>query len=462
MTAPDLNLDEFPPICTQPVRVDSPGLTSQKLQNTPPIQADPIPVAPTSTEAPPQVLKSFVDVVNSQATDSSFPTSLQHSYLAGALPAQMGVKTEECSETVETPATKRQSSGCAKAEWERGSNAENVIFERGEPSNGITENQRRKNVTVAVGIESINMFDALNQMEGEDARGGATQPTQPHIVLAEANDQTAEELQAANHRYQTEPLNHVMQILTENDGSPTPQTHVEINTPMVKCNTCNVDVNVDHNCGVIIDQNCDVAEDHNCDVIADQNCNSTVACDVMVDKKCDGTVDHNCDVAVVKLLCEGETSVVGHCEGVAKEAPLQCVALGLFSPNPFNILIAEGNHINPIVDCRNTTECSYVTQIQVQPCTLNQAAIEFCTVPENESDMDVVSLREQEDDTSQQHSDSSGEWNSAQSASSQSSMEDATVRGRHKRTQSIPSSSQIRILTRSKAKNGGNPSSTQI
>ncbi|KAL2237697.1 UNVERIFIED_CONTAM: hypothetical protein Sindi_0961400 [Sesamum indicum] len=37
----------------------------------------------------------------------------------------------------------------------------------------------------------------------------------------------------------------------------------------------------------------------------------------------------------------GDDDIVGHCEGVAKEAPLQCVALILFSPNQFAILIEE-------------------------------------------------------------------------------------------------------------------------
>ncbi|KAK4413123.1 hypothetical protein Salat_2959500 [Sesamum alatum] len=91
MTTPDLNSDEFPPCRTQPGQVDSPGLTSQNpnLQNKPPIQAN-----STPTEAPPQAQKSFVNVVNSQASDSSFPTSMLHSYLAGAPPAPMGIRTE--------------------------------------------------------------------------------------------------------------------------------------------------------------------------------------------------------------------------------------------------------------------------------------------------------------------------------------------------------------------------------
>ncbi|KAK4413119.1 hypothetical protein Salat_2959100 [Sesamum alatum] len=197
----------------------------------------------------------------------------------------------------------------------------------------------------------------------------------------ESNAQTVEDLQNRprsphTSRYQTKPLNHGMQNMTE------------IYTPVIKCNTCNVDVTVDHNCDVIADQNYDVTVDHNRDALAEQNCDviGEHNCDVNVELNCDGNVDHNCEVITINLHCVGEKSVVGHCEGVAMKAPLQCVDTGPLSPTPFNTLIAEENHI---VDYQNTTECSFVTQRQVQTCTLNQAATELCSVPENGSDRDT-------------------------------------------------------------------------
>ncbi|KAK4413122.1 hypothetical protein Salat_2959400 [Sesamum alatum] len=102
----------------------------------------------------------------------------------------------------------------------------------------------------------------------------------------ESNAQTVEDLQNRprsphTSRYQTKPLNHGMQNMTE------------IYTPVIKCNTCNVDVTVDHNCDVIADQNYDVTVDHNRDALAEQNC------DVIGEHNCDVNVELNCDGILV-------------------------------------------------------------------------------------------------------------------------------------------------------------------
>ncbi|KAK4423975.1 hypothetical protein Salat_1590900 [Sesamum alatum] len=173
MEPPSLNPAEFPPIRTPPARVNSsestqiPPAQNLNLQNPSLHQA-----VPHSTEAHPQAQKSFVEVVNSQSSDSSFPMSIQHSYLAGVPPAKIGVKTESQGRFQQ----QKGKAAAAPRRNERSQNAEHVIVEIGEPSNSNYENQRKENVADAAGIESNNMFDALTQVESEDERGG-NQPT---------------------------------------------------------------------------------------------------------------------------------------------------------------------------------------------------------------------------------------------------------------------------------------------
>lgn len=74
-----------------------------------------------------------------------------------------------------------------------------------------------------------------------------------------------------------------------------------------------------------------------------------------------------------------DDDTVGHCEGVAKEAPLQCVALIPFSPNPF-----------------------------AMTCTFKQLANELLSPPENNYNFENELVEEKEEESSHIDSDQSG------------------------------------------------------
>ncbi|KAL0349462.1 UNVERIFIED_CONTAM: hypothetical protein Sradi_4095400 [Sesamum radiatum] len=93
MNPPNLNSDDFPPLCNQPARVNSPQSTRAVNLQQPEPQNSPT-TDPPQTVNLPQAPKSFVDAVNSQSNTSSFPRVRQHSYLAGAPPPTIGVRTE--------------------------------------------------------------------------------------------------------------------------------------------------------------------------------------------------------------------------------------------------------------------------------------------------------------------------------------------------------------------------------
>ncbi|KAK4413478.1 hypothetical protein Salat_2760400 [Sesamum alatum] len=151
-----------------------------------------------------------------------------------------------------------------------------------------------------------------------------------------------------------------------------------------------------------------------------------------------------------------DVSVVGHCEGVAMEAPLQCVALVPFSPNPFAALFRE--NVNDDDQHLHGEHCHEIRE-NTQHCTLNQEPIMAFSPPDNESAFIVVSGEDHFDDH-QNSQKSNGVQAANQSASPNIDLEDAATRGKHKRSQSIDvdcAGSQFRILTRSKTKMGSVP-----
>ncbi|KAK4426018.1 hypothetical protein Salat_1370300 [Sesamum alatum] len=423
MVPPSFNSAEFPPLRTQPARVNSAEPTQPPAEQNLNMQKSSLNQAvPNLTEAHPQAHKSFVDVVNSQSSDSSFPMSIQHSYLAGVPPA----KTCYTKGNAPKPQRFQQQKGKAAVAPRRhergGQNAENVIFEIEEPSNSKTDNQRRKNVVVAAGIESNNKFAALNQVEGEDERGGA--------------NQHAENFQAArNTRYHAEPLNQVMQIFTENDGSPTPQTHIEIATPAFKPNACNVGIDADHTCDVAevnlhnvsaINEPCDAENnDNRLHVTTNEEYEAVINVnDTGIDVNDVSNVDLMCYRAADVVdncnnICElSDKNVVGHCEGVAMEAPLQCVVLVPCPPHPVAVSSQQNNRVEGKSEQSRT---------QLQICNINEAAAEC---PSNDSfELDGELDEGEENELVSQPAP-------VQPASTQLYLEDAVVRGKHRRTQS--------------------------
>ncbi|KAL2248695.1 UNVERIFIED_CONTAM: hypothetical protein Sindi_2343200 [Sesamum indicum] len=73
-----------------------------------------------------------------------------------------------------------------------------------------------------------------------------------------------------------------------------------------------------------------------------------------------------------------DDDIVGHYEGVAMEAPVQCVALIPFSPNPFALLIdGNGEQVLKINQPdQQGDDNQKISRNQLQTCTFNQAANE--------------------------------------------------------------------------------------
>ncbi|KAK4423976.1 hypothetical protein Salat_1591000 [Sesamum alatum] len=146
--------------------------------------------------------------------------------------------------------------------------------------------------------------------------------------------------------------------MIENDGSPTPRTNAEIVTPAFKINTCNFDVDMDtcdvtavnlHNVSVIHEP---ADAEHNANELHDitheeyeavidvNNTGIDVngVSNVDIDKMhllsyCAADVVDNCN-----NVCElRDENVVGHCEGVAMEAPLQCAVFVPCPPNSVGV-----------------------------------------------------------------------------------------------------------------------------
>ncbi|KAK4417237.1 hypothetical protein Salat_2549300 [Sesamum alatum] len=160
--------------------------------------------------------------------------------------------------------------------------------------------------------------------------------------------QTAENLQteqtkmADDTRYQAEPLTQFIQRMVANDESPTPQPRSETVIP-----SANATDNMENNESPAPlprytvnakELNLDTADLDNHDVdkiglhVHDVNdCNVHIT--DLENHDVGNFTKHINDVFACLANEMGGLSVVGHCEGVAMEAPLQCV--GPLSPNPF-------------------------------------------------------------------------------------------------------------------------------
>ncbi|KAL0320012.1 UNVERIFIED_CONTAM: hypothetical protein Sradi_5262700 [Sesamum radiatum] len=75
------------------------------------------------------------------------------------------------------PTAKRQGASCTESKEKVDKNVENVIFEIGESSNTNARNQQVESNVDAIGIQSNNLFQVLNQMENEDDGAGTNQVT---------------------------------------------------------------------------------------------------------------------------------------------------------------------------------------------------------------------------------------------------------------------------------------------
>ncbi|KAK4417233.1 hypothetical protein Salat_2548900 [Sesamum alatum] len=157
-------------------------------------------------------------------------------------------------------------------------------------------------------------------------------------------------------------------------------------------------------------------------------------------------IDHAFDTSIANLNAVGNMNVVEHCEGVAMEAPLQCVRP--LSPNPFVTMRAENTNVDENSELQWTPQQGTLVGFehgernQLQQCTLNQPAMEIHPVLTNDSELDDVSDKNHDDEFSQRDSDQDNEEDTS-FPSPQSPWEDATVRGRHTHSQSVDSSQWI-------------------
>ncbi|KAK4413113.1 rRNA methyltransferase 1, mitochondrial [Sesamum alatum] len=182
-------------------------------------------VAAPPTVAPPLAPKSFVEVVNSQSTDFSFPKTIHHSYLAGGPTTVLGQKTQKGKKVV--------ASGPNEV---RKNTTENVRFEIGEPSNPIPQRKER----AAAGHVNNNPFKVLSQVEEGDS----------HLPTGEHQNHATEAHMTS--RYQAVPN----LTLVHNEAAP---HHI---VPTV--NNCDLH---DHNEAA---PHCIVAAVDNCDLHAHQ------------------------------------------------------------------------------------------------------------------------------------------------------------------------------------------------
>ncbi|KAL0412318.1 UNVERIFIED_CONTAM: hypothetical protein Slati_3821500, partial [Sesamum latifolium] len=238
-------------------------------------------------------------------------------------------------------------------------NVENVIFEIGESSNTKARNQQGVSNVDAIGIESNNQFQVLNQMENED--DGAESPgPQPLQIITDAENYES-----------TAPITRSQPAFNHTDANVTVQRTFDVTA-----------FNLD-DCG---DGN---ASAFNLDDCGDVN------------------------ATAVNLADFNNVNVVDH------------YASGI------------------------------VNREYEQACLLNLAPMVFTPPAENNAE-DSELYGSPADDLKQPHCEHSEEDNTS---ATQSSWEDATVRGKHTRSHSFESSQSYQILTRSKVKNGVPPTS---
>ncbi|KAK4436664.1 hypothetical protein Salat_0000300 [Sesamum alatum] len=320
--------------------------------------------------------------------------------------------------------------------------AENVVFEIGEPSRAQTDRQQK----VTAGIESNNRFNALNLVEGE---GDGGQTNQAHISETVEEQQVERTKRNANFRYPSEPPNTCLLNAADNNETHNPQPRNEtfvVNAcenaanshespaPIPRCQSASNSLvdNIDH---VYVVNACDNAAKSHESPAPLPRCQP--ASNILVNN-----IDHVDDAPIANLNAVGNMNVVEHCEGVAMEAPLQCV--GPLSPNPFVTMRAENTKVDEDPELQWTPQQGTLVDFehgernQFQQCTLNQPAMEIHPVPANDSELDNVPDENHDDEFNQRDNDHANEEDTSLH-SPQSSWEDATVRGRHTRSQSVES-----------------------